>query len=69
MIYNPKDDWIRYSEITCYNAFYEAYIFIESLVWPISTKPRMQQQPRLENLDEDNRVISNLEVNADVTNI
>ncbi|KAL3359982.1 hypothetical protein AABB24_016469 [Solanum stoloniferum] len=50
MIYNPKDDSIRYSEITCYNAFYEAYIFIESLVWPISTKPRMQQQPRLEKL-------------------
>ncbi|MCD7451387.1 hypothetical protein HAX54_011695 [Datura stramonium] len=51
MIYNPKDHSIRYSEITCYNAFYEADIFIESLVWPLFAKePRMQQQRRLEKL-------------------
>ncbi|CAN4120784.1 unnamed protein product [Withania somnifera] len=51
MIYNPKDGSIKYSEITCYNAFYEAYIFVESLVWPHFTKkPRMQQQRMLEKL-------------------
>ncbi|KAM3356969.1 hypothetical protein P3S68_023683 [Capsicum galapagoense] len=50
MIYNPKNDSIRRSEITCYNAYFEAYIYFQSLVWPhFAKEPKMpQQQRRLE---------------------
>ncbi|XP_059305625.1 F-box/kelch-repeat protein At3g23880-like [Lycium ferocissimum] len=43
MIYNPKDDSIRYAEVTNCEAFSDAAIYIESLVWPFCQKePRMQ---------------------------
>nr|XP_016505835.1 PREDICTED: F-box/kelch-repeat protein At3g23880-like [Nicotiana tabacum] len=36
LIYNPKDDLIKYREVTNCDAFREANIYVESLIWPYS---------------------------------
>ncbi|XP_019241723.1 PREDICTED: F-box protein CPR30-like [Nicotiana attenuata] len=38
MIYNPKDESIRYQAVTNCDSFYWADIYIESLVWPNFTE-------------------------------
>ncbi|XP_060198590.1 F-box/kelch-repeat protein At3g23880-like isoform X1 [Lycium barbarum] len=47
-IYNPKDDSILCSKITSYNTFYEANIYIESLVWPFIRKEPMMHMEEIE---------------------
>lgn len=42
MIYDTKDDSMRYQKVTYYHFFMEVNIYIESLVWPLSQKERMQ---------------------------
>ncbi|XP_059301831.1 F-box/kelch-repeat protein At3g23880-like [Lycium ferocissimum] len=44
LVYNPNDDPIRNSKITNYDAFYQAKIYIESLVWPFLQKELTIQQ-------------------------
>lgn len=38
MIYNPKDESIRYSEVINFDVYDEAEIYIESLVSPFLTE-------------------------------
>ncbi|XP_059280023.1 F-box protein CPR1-like isoform X2 [Lycium ferocissimum] len=47
-IYNPKDDSIICSKITSYNTFYEANIYIESLVWPFIRKEPIMHMEEIE---------------------
>lgn len=52
MIYNPKDESIRYSEVTNFDGYYEAEIYIESLVSPFSIEEHEDatKNKRLKNL-------------------
>ncbi|XP_019233642.1 PREDICTED: F-box/kelch-repeat protein At3g23880-like [Nicotiana attenuata] len=38
MVYNPKDESLRYLEVTNCDTSFEASVYIESLVWPIFPK-------------------------------